>query len=261
MEKKFSGIVVKLGSSTLTYDTGHLNIRRVEELVKILSDIKNSGIDVVLVSSGAVAVGVGKMGLKERPSDTPTKQAAAAVGQCELMYLYDKLFAGYNHTVAQLLVDRDVIEHEVRKQNVINTLGRLLSMDIIPIINENDTVSVEEIEFGDNDTLSAVMAVLCQADKLVIMSDIDGLYTANPNQCEDAALIPEVREITDELYALAGGTGSNRGTGGMITKLHAAEIAMENGIEMVIINGKHPKKLYDVVEGKPVGTRFVPNRN
>ncbi|SDO07915.1 glutamate 5-kinase [Acetanaerobacterium elongatum] len=250
-------IVVKVGSSTLAYPTGMMNIRCVERLVKVLADIKNSGREVVLVTSGAIGVGFGKLGLKERPCDTPSKQAAAAVGQCELMYTYDRLFAGYNHTVAQVLLTRDIIDVEKRRENVENTFARLLDMGCLPIINENDTVAVEEIEFGDNDTLSALVASLCGAQALVILSDIDGLYTANPRTDSNARLIEQVSEINDELRALAGGAGSSIGTGGMITKLHAAEICFENDISMAIINGSKPESLYDLIEGKPVGTLFM----
>ncbi|PWL57758.1 glutamate 5-kinase [Merdimmobilis hominis] len=250
-------IVVKVGSSTLTYETGMINIRRVEKLVKVLADLRNSGKEIVLVSSGAVAVGVGKLGLKERPHDTPSKQAAAAVGQCELMYLYDKLFAEYNHNVAQILLTRDIVEVEKRTENVVNTFNRLLEMGVIPVVNENDTVAVEEIEFGDNDTLSAIVATLVGADALILMSDIDGLYTANPHENPNATLIRRVETIDDSILSIAGGAGSNRGTGGMITKIHAAQIACSKGIDMAIIQGENPDLLYDLMEGKEVGTHFI----
>jgi glutamate 5-kinase len=249
-------IVVKVGTSTLTHHTGMLNIRRVEELVKVLADLKNAGKDVVLVTSGAIGVGAGKLLLPERPKDMPTKQACAALGQCELMYIYDKYFAEYNHNVAQVLLTRDIIEDDVRKEHVVNTLCRLLELSIIPVINENDTVSVEEIEFGDNDTLSAIVADLVSADLLVILSDIDGLFDKNPKQYPDAELIPEIHELTPEIYALAGGKGSEFGTGGMLTKLHAADVAMKAKIPMVIMNGESPRKLYELFDGKPVGTLF-----
>ena len=241
-------IVVKVGSSTLTYETGMINIRRVEKLVKVLADLRNSGKEIVLVSSGAVAVGVGKLGLKERPHDTPSKQAAAAVGQCELMYLYDKLFAEYNHNVAQVLLTRDIVEVEKRTENVVNTFNRLLEMGVIPVVNENDTVAVEEIEFGDNDTLSAIVATLVGANALILMSDIDGLYTANPHEDPNATLIRRVETIDDSILSIAGGAGSNRGTGGMITKIHAAQIACSKGIDMAIIQGENPDLLYDLME-------------
>lgn len=249
-------IVLKVGTSTLAHSTGMLNIRRVEELCRILSDLKNSGHEIILVSSGAIGMGVGKLSLKERPSDIPTKQAAAAVGQCELMYTYDKLFEEYHHTVAQLLLTGSDFRHDDRYHNFQNTMTRLLELGVLPIINENDTIATEEIKVGDNDTLSAMVAVSIKADILVLLSDIDGLYTADPHKDPDAQLIKEVREITPEILGLAGGEGSTLGTGGMKTKLNAASICMESGCEMVIINGENPKLLYDLFEGKPVGTRF-----
>ena len=250
-------IVVKVGTSTLTHSTGMLNIRRVEHLVKVLSDIKNCGKEIILVSSGAIGVGCGKLGLKERPSDTPSKQAIAAIGQCELMYFYDKQFSEYNHTVAQVLMTKDIVEDEVRKKNAENTFSKLLSMGAVPIINENDTVSVEEIEFGDNDTLSAVVAKLVGADMLIILSDIDGLYDKDPHKNSDAKIIDVVEEIDDSIISLAGGSKSLHGTGGMITKIHAAQISCEAGIDMIILNGDNPNNLYDLLEDKKIGTRFV----
>ena len=253
---KAKKIVVKVGTSTLTHGTGLINIRRLERFVKTLADLKNSGRDIILVSSGAIGVGVGKLGLSQRPQDTPSKQAAAAVGQCELMYLYDKLFSEYNHAVAQVLLTRDVVELPQRKGNCVNTFRRLLEMGVIPVVNENDTVAVEEIEFGDNDTLSAMVAVLAEADALVIMSDIDGLYDGDPRKNPEAKLIPEVDEVTGETLALAGGVGSSRGTGGMVTKLHAAQIACPAGVEMAIVNGSDPEILYRLLDGERVGTCF-----
>lgn len=249
-------IVVKVGTSTLTHRTGMLNIRRVEHLVKVLADLKNSGREIVLVTSGAIGVGAGKLSLPGRPADMPTKQACAAVGQSELMYIYDKYFAEYNHGVAQVLLTRDIIEDETRKRHVVNTLGRLLDLSVIPVINENDTVSVEEIEFGDNDTLSAIVARLVSADLLVILSDIDGLYDGNPKENPGAHLIPEVCELSDTILALGGGKGSEFGTGGMMAKLNAAAIAMEADIPMVILNGDDPDHLYDLLDGRQVGTLF-----
>ncbi len=249
-------LVVKVGTSTLTHQSGHLNLRRVDELVKVLSDLKNAGIEILLVSSGAVGVGVGELGLAERPKDLGGKQAAAAVGQCALMYMYDKEFAEYGHVTAQVLLTRDGVEDPVRRQNIVNTLDYLLRYKALPIINENDTVSTEEIEFGDNDTLSALVAVLSHADGLILLTDIDGLYTADPRKDESATRIERVSVIDDELLALAGGAGSTRGTGGMITKLHAAQIATAEGIPTIVMNGADPKRLYDVVEGRPCGTLF-----
>ena len=249
-------IVIKIGTSSLTHASGMLNIRRMEEFVKVLADLKNSGKEIVLVSSGAIGIGMGKLAMSEKPKDTPTKQAVAAVGQCELMYFYDEQFSKYNHTVAQVLLTKDGVVPEDRRKNVINTLTRLLEMNSIPIINENDTVSVEEIEFGDNDTLSAIVADLVSADLLIILTDIDGLYDSNPRKNPDAKLIPEVHGVDDRIISVAGGIGSKLGTGGMITKIHAAQIAEKSGFDMVIANGSDPDILYDLFEDKQVGTVF-----
>ncbi|MBO5294103.1 MAG: glutamate 5-kinase [Clostridia bacterium] len=249
-------VVVKVGTSTLAHSTGCLNIRRVESLCRVLSDLKNSGHEVILVSSGAIGMGVGKLSLKERPRDIPTKQAAAAVGQCELMYTYDKLFSEYHHTVAQILLTGSDFRHDDRYLNFQNTMRRLLELDVLPIINENDTIATEEIKVGDNDTLSAMVAVSVGAERLILLSDIEGLYTADPHIDPKATLIPEVTELTPEILALAGGEGSSLGTGGMKTKLHAAELCMNAGCEMVILNGESPSLLYDLFDGKQVGTRF-----
>lgn len=250
-------IVVKVGTSTLAHSTGMMNIRRVEELVKILSDLKNTGHEVILVSSGAIGMGTGKLGLTKKPDDIPGKQAAAAVGQCELMYVYDKLFSEYNHTVAQLLMTGEDFKTEERHNNFGNTMARLLEMGVLPVINENDTVATEEIKVGDNDTLSALVAVSIKADLLVLLSDIDGLYTADPHKDKTAKLIPEIKKLTDEVMALGGDAGSSLGTGGMRTKLNAAKICVEAGCDMIIANGSAPSVLYDVTDGKPVGTRFI----
>ena len=249
-------IVVKIGTSTLAHPTGHLNIRRVEQLCKVLSDIKNAGHEVILVSSGAIGMGVGKLGLRCRPTDIPTKQAAAAVGQCELMYTYDKLFSEYHHTVAQLLITGADTKNEIRHNNFTNTLNRLLELGALPIINENDTVATEEIVIGDNDTLAAIVAESVRADKLVLLSDIDGLYTADPRKDPGAKLIHRVPVLDDAVLALAGVSGSAQGTGGMITKLQAAKICMDCGCSMVIANGNDPDHLYAILEGKEVGTTF-----
>ena len=250
-------IVVKIGTSTLAHSTGHLNIRRVEELCKIISDIKNAGHQVIVVSSGAIGMGVGKLGLQERPKDIPTKQAAAAVGQCELMYTYDKLFSEYNHTVAQLLITGDDVKNDLRHENFSNTLNRLLELGAIPIINENDTVSTDEIVIGDNDTLAAIVSESVKADTLVLLSDIDGLYTADPHTHPEATLIANITEIDDSILALAGGSSSKQGTGGMVTKLQAAKICLSCGCDMVIANGDDPTNLYRIVDGESVGTRFT----
>ncbi len=250
-------IVIKIGTSTLAYPTGHLNIRRFEELCKVISDVKNAGHQVIIVTSGAIGMGVGKLGLLERPKDIPGKQAAAAVGQCELMYIYDKLFSEYNHTVAQLLITGDDVENEERHNNFSNTLARLLEMSVIPVINENDTVATKEIVIGDNDTLAAIVAQSVSADKLILLSDIDGLYTADPHLNPDAELIQWASAVDDHILSLAGASNSNLGTGGMVTKLEAARICLSCGCDMIITNGNNPANIYDVVDGKPVGTTFT----
>lgn len=249
-------IVIKIGTSTLTHSTGCLNIRRIEKLCEVVSDLKNAGHEPILVSSGAIGMGVGKLSLKSRPRDIPTKQATAAVGQCELMYTYDKLFSEYRHTVAQILLTEHDVNDETRRTNFHNTLSRLLELDCIPIINENDTVATEELGIGDNDTLAAIVSTSIDADLLVLMSDIDGLYTSDPHKDQDAQLISDVREITSDIIALAGGKGSELGTGGMATKIKAAQIATEQGTDMIITNGDNPTALYDIVEGEKIGTRF-----
>ena len=250
-------VVVKLGTSTLTHATGRINIRRVEKLCKILSDIKNAGHELILVSSGAIGMGVGKLNMKEKPTDVPTKQACAAIGQCELMYLYDKLFREYSHIVAQMLITgRDIREKETRK-HFKDTITRLLELGVTPIINENDSVATEEIMVGDNDTLGAIVARHVKADLLIILSDIDGFYTDDPRVNPEAKIIDVVHSVDDEIRDLAGTKGTMLGTGGMITKIQAAEIAMDAGIDMIIANGKTPELLYDILDGEKVGTRFV----
>lgn len=253
-------LVVKVGTSTLSHHTGSINIMRVEKLCRTLSDIKNAGHEVLLVSSGAIGMGVGKLPLTERPRDMATSQAAAAVGQCELMYRYDKLFSEYNHTVAQILLTGGDLQDDKRRANIDATLERLLELGALPVINENDTVATEEIAVGDNDTLSAIVAANVKADLLVILTDIDGLYDSDPRRNPNAVLIREVHEITPEISAKAGGAGTSRGTGGMATKLSAARICMDAGIPVVIANGKDPLCLYDIMDGKNVGTRFVPQK-
>lgn len=250
-------IVVKVGTSTLAYPTGCLDIRHVEILVKTLSDLKNAGHEIVLVSSGAIGMGVGRLSLKNRPEDMPTKQAAASVGQCELMYTYDRLFSEYNHIVGQILLTGSDFSHADRKENFENTILRLIALGAIPVVNENDTIATDEISVGDNDTLAAMVACSVHADLLILLSDIDGLYTKDPHKCRDAELIPFVEEITPEILELADGKGSSLGTGGMVTKIHAADIAMQHGVDMVIANGARPRRLYRIVEGEAVGTRFL----
>ena len=253
-------MVVKVGTSTLTHVTGRINIRHVEALCKVLSDIRNAGHELILVSSGAIGMGVGKMNLPKRPDDMPSKQAMAAIGQCELMYFYDRLFSEYSHVVAQILLTGEDLRDEKRRTNFINTIFRLLELGVLPIINENDTVATEEVSVGDNDTLGALVAESVRADLLVILSDIDGLYTANPRLDPAAELIPVVRELTPEILASAGGTGTSLATGGMATKLNAASICMKAGTDMIILNGGQPEILYGVIEGRPVGTRFIGRR-
>ena len=250
-------VVIKVGTSTLTHQNGNINIRRIENLCKVISDLKNAGLEIIFVSSGAIAMGVGKLGLSKKPQDIPSKQACAAIGQCELMYTYDKLFQEYNHTVAQMLMTGADFENEERHTNFDNTLNRLLEFGVLPIINENDTIATSEIKVGDNDTLSAIIATSANADLLILLSDIDGLYTADPRKDADASLIPVVKEINEDIMNLAGTAGTSRGTGGMVTKLNAAQICMDAGIDMIIANGSNPEVLYDIFDGKSVGTRFT----
>ena len=254
-------IVIKVGTSTLTHKTGRLNIRRMERLVNTLADIQNSGREIILVSSGAIGLGMSKMGLRERPKDTPMKQACAAVGQCELMYMYDKLFGEYNLNVAQILLTRYILETP-RKNNVENTFYKLIEHNIIPVVNENDTVAIDELELavGENDSLAAHVGMFCHADLLIIMSDIDGFFDGDPRSNPDAKLIPVVDKIDDRIRALAGDAVSGLGSGGMITKINAAEIAMDAGFDMAIINGRNPNILYDLFDGKQVGTVFLANK-
>lgn len=256
-------IVVKVGTSTLTYENGNINFSRIDRLARVLSDLVNQDREVVLVTSGAIGVGVGKMKLKEKPKTIPEKQAVAAVGQCELMHIYSKNFSEYDHIVGQILLTRDVVENDTGRQNVINTFETLLEQGIIPIVNENDSVSVEEIEsgehkvFGDNDTLSAIVAELIRGDLLIILSDIDGFYDCNPRENPDSKMISVVEEITPEVEKCAGGTGTSRGTGGMVTKLSAARIATQAGVDMVLASGENPDVIMDIVSGKDVGSLFL----
>ncbi len=252
--------VVKVGTSTLAHSTGKLNIRRVKALCETLSDLKNGGHEIVLVSSGAIGMGVGKLALSARPTDIPTKQAAAAVGQCELMYTYDRMFSEFGHTVAQLLLTGADFSHEDRLENFKNTIQRLLELGAIPIINENDTIATDEIKVGDNDTLSALVAANVGAETLIILSDIDGLYTADPHKIAGAKRIEKVQQLTPEIMALGGGEGSSLGTGGMRTKLRAAEICMQAGVSTVIADGQDPTVLYRILSGENVGTRFEAKR-
>ena len=255
-------IVIKVGTSTLTHKTGRLNIRRMERFVKTLADIQNSGYEIILVSSGAIGLGMAKLGLESRPSDTPMKQACAAVGQCELMYIYDKLFGEYNVNVAQILLTKYVLESP-RKNNVENAFQKLIDHNVIPIVNENDTVAIDELEleFGENDSLAAHVGIFCHADMLIILSDIDGFFDGDPRSNPDAKLIPVITKIDDRIRNLAGGAGTGLGTGGMITKVNAAEISTKAGLDMAILNGRNPEVLYDFFDGKQVGTIFLANEH
>lgn len=248
-------IVIKVGSSTLAYPTGHLNIRKCQHLIEVMSDIKNSGREVVFVTSGAQGVGAAQAGLPCKPTDMPGKQACAAIGQSELMTFYSETFGKYNHTVAQILLTRDVISNKERKTNVINTFNRLFEMGVIPIINANDAISIKQLDFDENDTLSAIVASLCGADLLVMLTDVDGLYDGDP-KLPESKLIPVVEKITPEIIAAAKGAGSALGTGGMLTKIEAAQIATEAGIDTVIIGNQDPDLLYQLFEGEPVCTYF-----
>ena len=256
-------IVVKVGTSTLTYENGNINLTRIEKLARVISDLMNSGKEVVLVTSGAIGVGSSKLKLKEKPQSIREKQAVAAIGQCELMHIYSKFFGEYSHTVGQVLLTRDVVEDDHIRNNVCNTFNILLEMGIVPIVNENDTVAIDEIEnivkFGDNDNLSAIVAGLVNADLLIILSDIDGFYDKDPRSNEDAKLLSEVSKITEELEAAAGGAGTSFGTGGMITKLSAAKTANNEGVNMVLANGKEPSILFNIVNGEEIGTLFLKN--
>ncbi len=254
-------IVVKVGTSTLAHHTGNLNIRRVEDLTRVLSDIKNAGHEILLVSSGATGMGEGKLGLTGNMEDIAVKQAASSVGQCELMYTYDRLFSQYNHVVGQVLLSSADVEDETRKANLRNTFARLLEFHVLPIINENDSVATEEFYIGENDRLAVLTATLVDADLIVLLSDIDGLYTADPKQDPSATLIPQVDEITPEIERLAGGTGSELGSGGMAAKVAAAKIAVEAGYDVIIANGAHPEILYDIMEGKETGTHFIARKD
>ena len=256
MDAATNRVVVKVGTSTLTHEGGTLNFRSFDALARVLSDIQNMGNDVILVSSGAIAVGQSKLSMAQRPTELSLKQAAAAVGQCELMFMYDKLFSEYGNTIGQLLITRSDFESDERRANLSNSFEKLFEFGAIPVINENDSIAVEEIVFGDNDTLSAMVAKLVNADALIILSDIDGLYSGNPREDENAYLIPVVEEISDELMAIADTKGSTRGTGGMVTKLHAAQIATEAGIDTVVMNGAQPEDIYRLLDGRQTGTYF-----
>ena len=256
MTTNYKRVVIKVGTSTLTHETGKTNIRRMQKLCAVLSDLHNAGLDVVLVTSGAIGVGVGKLGLPEKPRDIPGRQAAACVGQSELMFMYDKFFSEYGQKVGQLLVTKSDFENAERRSNLSNAFQKLFEYGAIPIVNENDSVATEEIVYGDNDSLSAIVAALTGADLLVILTDTDGLFDSNPHENPDARLIPLVEQITPEIDALCGGAGTARGTGGMLTKVHAAKTAVKAGIPVVVMNGSEPQNLYRVMDGQPTGTLF-----
>lgn len=250
-------IVVKVGTSTVTYPTGKLNLARLERLARVLCDIKNEGRDVVLVTSGAVASGLGRLGLAKNHKTTQEKQALAAIGQGILMQIYEKLFGEYGVVAAQVLLTKDVVDEEKKMLNVKNTFEQLFKFGAIPVVNENDVVAIEELEFGDNDTLSAYVATIIEADLLVILSDINGLYSCDPRIDKNAELIEEVCEIDSYIENIAGGAGSANSTGGMQTKIEAAKIAMQSNIPMIIANGENPNILRDILDGKNVGTLFI----
>ena len=256
--KEKKRIVVKIGSSSLMHDnTGKLNLLKIEKLVRILVDIKNSGKDVILVSSGAIAVGRNAIGLHDRPDDLSVKQACAAIGQAKLMMVYQKIFSEYNSLAAQVLLTKTIVLNPVSRQNAENTFRELSKLGAIPVVNENDTIATQEISVGDNDTMGAIVAENANADLLIILSDIDGLYTGDPRNNPDAQLIDTVFSITPEIKELAGTKGTTLGTGGMITKIHAAEISMNAGIDMIIANGTKPELLYNIIDGEKVGTKFI----
>ena len=256
MGNEIKKLVIKVGSSSITYKNGKPNLQRIEDLACVISELKNRGISVILVSSGAIAIGLGRMNLPEKPKDTPTKQALAAIGQCDLMGLYDRFFSEFGYVASQILINRDVIDKQERRENVVNTINKLLEMNTVPIVNENDTISYEEILFGDNDKLSAIAAHLFEADTLIILTDIDGLYDKNPNTNKTAEKIDVVESITEEMLEAAGGSGSKVGTGGMKTKLEAAKYATDRGINVVVMSGENPKDIYKIFENQQLGTFF-----
>lgn len=260
--KEKKRIVIKIGSSSLTHpETGDLNLRKIEQLVRVLSDLRGQGREVILVSSGAIAAGRQALGFNERPRLLEEKQAFAAVGQARLMMVYQKLFAEYNQTAAQILMTKNTVTNPQSRFNAHNTFNELLKLGTIPIVNENDTVATDEIQFGDNDRLSAIVAALVEADILILMSDIDGLYTDDPNKNPDAAFIPLVRELTPELQAMGKGASSSVGTGGMSAKLAAAQIATGSGSDMLIANACDLNVIYRILEGKECGTLFTAHEN
>lgn len=257
-------IVIKVGTSTLMYPNGAINLKRIERLTFVLTDLKNRGKEVILVSSGAIGVGMNLMHLSERPTTIPEQQAVAAVGQSELMNLYSNFFMNYAQIIGQILLTRDIVEFPTSRLNALNTFEQLLETGIIPIVNENDTVSVEEMDhltkFGDNDQLSAIVAEITSADLLIMLTDVDGFYDKNPGKYEDAKLFSEIADITEKHYQQSGGEGSRFGTGGMVTKLKAADylLHLDRPAQMVLTNGNTPDAMFDIVEGKSIGTLFTP---
>ncbi len=254
-------VVIKVGTTTLTHESGRTNFREIDALVRVIADLQNKGYLMTLVTSGAIGIGVGKLGLPEKPKDISGKQAASTVGQCELMFMYDKMFSEYGQKVGQLLITKEDVEHKTRKANLIATMERLFDWGVIPIINENDAVAIEEIVYGDNDSLSAIVAKLVHAKKLIILTDIDGLYDGNPKLNSEAKLISRVSAITPDITALARDSGSDLGTGGMITKLHAAKLATDAGIDTFVVNGRKVDNIYQVLEGQNPGTWFEAVKN
>jgi glutamate 5-kinase len=258
---KSNRIVIKVGTSTLTHENGRMNFVRMDRLSMVISELINRGREVILVSSGSISVGMGKLNLTERPNIMGAKQALAAIGQCELMNIYSRMFSAYNQMVAQILLTKNDVVDDIRRQNIDNTFEHLLGRRILPIVNENDTVSIDEIKtiehFGDNDTLSAVVSKLVYADLLIVLSDIDGFYNANPKECPECELIDTVTEVTDEIRNYAAGNGTKRGTGGMVTKLNAAEIVTKAGIKMVLANGNDPMIIFKILDGLKIGTLFL----
>jgi len=259
-QKGINRIVIKIGTSSLTYNTGKLNHRYIEEFVGVVCDLKNIGYEVVIVSSGAIGAGIGKINLRRKPEETAKKRALAAIGQISLMAIYEELFNVYECRVAQVLLTKSALQDVNNYESIVNSFSRMFEFGVLPIVNENDVVASDNVNsndlFGDNDTLSAYVAQFLQADLLVIFSDIDGLYDKDPRKNADAQFIPVVTEVNDEIYQMAEGAGTKRGQGGMLTKLYAASIAFDAGIDMVITNSSRPEELYEIVTGNIAGTLF-----
>ncbi len=257
MRSKAKRIVVKVGTSSLTHPGGKLDLERIEKLVRVLANVKNAGHQVVLVSSGAIGAGMGVIGLEEKPDSLKQKQALAAIGQVGLLAIYDKFFKEYGYNTGQVLLTKFILDEETRYNCARRAFDSMIDYGVVPIVNENDVISTYEIEFGDNDTLSAYVAELIRADLLIVLSDIDGFFDADPRQSEEAKIIPVVKKISDEIKSFAGAEGSSRGTGGMKTKLKAADFATRHGIDMVLTNGNAPENIYKILKGESVGTLFL----